>query len=68
MDLVIIDMQYFDVVLRMDLLSKYNAIIYCRKKKVIFHPVEEEKFEMIGDPRRARTPLISSKETFEVRL
>ena len=44
----------------MDLLSKYNAVIHCHKKKVVFHPMDEEKFELIGKPRKTKTPLIST--------
>ena len=40
-DLVIINMQDFDVILRMNLLSKYNAIIHCHEKKVEFHPMDK---------------------------
>ena len=36
-DLMTLIMQDFDVILGMDLLSKYNAIIHGHHKKVVFH-------------------------------
>lgn len=38
LDLVIIDIQDFDVILGMDLLSKYSVIIHYRRKNVVFNP------------------------------
>ena len=53
-------MQEFDVILEMNLLSKYNATIHCRKKKVALNLMDKEKFELISDPWKARTPLIAA--------
>lgn len=33
-DLIVFDMSYFDIILRMDFLSCYRVEIDCRKKKV----------------------------------
>ena len=66
---LVIDMQNFDVILRMDLLLEYNAAIYFCKKKVIFNPIYEGKFELVGNPRKTRNTInlfFESKETFEV--
>ena len=35
-DLIILEKVDYDVILGMDWLSKYNATIFCRKKKVVF--------------------------------
>ena len=35
-DLIIIDLKDFDVILGMDFLGKYNAVINCRQRKVTF--------------------------------
>ncbi|KAL5578529.1 hypothetical protein UlMin_020228 [Ulmus minor] len=50
-DLIILEIKDFDVILGMDWLSKYNATIYCKKRKVVFEPHGKEKFELIGDPK-----------------
>ena len=53
-------MQDFDVILGMNLLSKYNVIIHCHKKKMVIYLTDEEKFKLIGDPMKARILLISA--------
>lgn len=53
-------------ILGMDFLSKYNFVIHYHKKKVVFKPVGEDKFKLIGDSRKARTPLISTLVTKEL--
>ena len=52
-NLIILDMQDFDVILGMDWLSKYSATIDCRRKKVIFDIPGEEKFEFIGNSKKS---------------
>ena len=42
----------------MDWLSKYNANIDCKKKRVIFPPSEEYQFVFIGTPSKTRMPMI----------
>ncbi|KAL5547540.1 hypothetical protein UlMin_002771 [Ulmus minor] len=44
----------------MDWLSKYNATIDCRKRRVIFEPMGEEKFKFVGKPKKSGTPIISA--------
>ena len=43
-DLIVLDMVDYNVILGMDWLSKYNASIFCRRKKVVFQPSEGEIF------------------------
>ena len=53
-------MQDFDVIFVMDQLSKYNYTVQCHNKKVVFNPIDEEKFELVGDPRKSRILIISA--------
>ncbi|KAL5578375.1 hypothetical protein UlMin_020074 [Ulmus minor] len=59
-DLVLIKMYDYDVILGMDFLGKYNALIECRRRRVIFHPYEEQKFEFVGESRKQPKAMISS--------
>ncbi|KAL5538563.1 hypothetical protein UlMin_044881 [Ulmus minor] len=65
-DLIILEIKDFDVILGMDWLSKYNATIHCKKRKVVFEPHGKEKFELIGDPKQSRTPMISAVKAFKL--
>ncbi|KAL5540030.1 hypothetical protein UlMin_046185 [Ulmus minor] len=65
-DLIILEIKDFDVILGMDWLSKYNATIHCKKRKVVFEPHGKEKFELIGDPKQSRTPMISAIKAFKL--
>ncbi|XP_062093847.1 uncharacterized protein LOC133799877 [Humulus lupulus] len=47
-NLIIIDMKDYDVILGMDFLTTYNAIINCSKKEVIFAPVGEDEVHFWG--------------------
>ena len=49
-DLIVLEMVDYDVLLGMDWLSKYNATIFCKKKKVVFQPSKKETFEYKGTP------------------
>ena len=49
-----LDMTDYDVILGMDFLSKYGAMIDCKAKIVGFNPPGEEKFTFFGDRRVAR--------------
>ena len=44
-DLIVLEMVDYDVILGMDWLSKYNATIFCRRKKVVFQPSEGDMFK-----------------------
>ena len=49
-DLMVLEMVDYDLILSIDWLSKYNATIVCRSKKVVFQPSEGEIFEYKGTP------------------
>ena len=57
-NLIVLDMNDFDIILGMDWLSKYNAIIDCRNKKVVFKPIDGEEFEFVSKPREVQIPII----------
>ncbi|KAL5583473.1 hypothetical protein UlMin_015915 [Ulmus minor] len=65
-DLIILEIKDFDVILGMDWMSKYNATIHCKKRKVVFEPHGKENFELIGDPKQSRTPMISAIKAFKL--
>ncbi|KAL5547434.1 hypothetical protein UlMin_002665 [Ulmus minor] len=50
-DLVMLDMTDYDVILGMDFLSKYGAMIDYKARTVGFNPPGEEKFTFFGDKR-----------------
>jgi hypothetical protein len=47
-NLVVIAVQWFDVVLRMDWLVKHYARIDCVRKEVTFRPLEGEAITFVG--------------------
>ena len=53
-DLIVLEIVDYDVILDIDWLSKYNATIFCRRKKVVFQPCEGEIFEYKGTPRGSK--------------
>ena len=61
-DLVILDMTDYDVILGMDFLSKYGAIIDCKAKTVGFKPPREEMFTFIGNRRCSQKMFISTMQ------
>ena len=58
-DLVILEMQDYDVILSMDWLAKCNATIDCKKKRVVFQLSEKDQFMFVGTLSKARMPIIS---------
>ncbi|KAL5562561.1 hypothetical protein UlMin_032308 [Ulmus minor] len=48
-DLIILDMYDYDVILGMNFLSKYNATIECRHRRVNFRPNENDEFSYTGE-------------------
>ena len=50
-DLVMLDMTNYDVIMGMDFLSKYRAMIDCKAKTVGFNPPGEEMFTFFDDKR-----------------
>ena len=59
-DLIIIDLKDFDVILGMDFLGKYNAVINCRQRKVTFTPDGDKKFTYIGKSLRQPKMMVSA--------
>ena len=59
-DLIVLEMVDYDVILGMDWLSKYNATIFCRRKKVVFQPSKREVFEDKGTLRGSKWPVVSA--------
>ncbi|KAL5562387.1 hypothetical protein UlMin_032134 [Ulmus minor] len=44
----------------MDFLSKYNATIECRYRRVVFRPTENDEFSYVGEGGRSHKVIISS--------
>ncbi|KAL5580695.1 hypothetical protein UlMin_013137 [Ulmus minor] len=59
-DLIILNMYDYDVILGMDFLSKYNATIECRYRRVVFRPNEDDEFSYTGEGRQSQKMIISS--------
>ncbi|KAL5554756.1 hypothetical protein UlMin_042157 [Ulmus minor] len=59
-DLIILNMYDYDVILGMDFLSKYNATIECRHRRVNFRPNEDDEFSYTGEGRQSQKMIISS--------
>lgn len=57
-DLIVLDMQDFDIILYIDFLSHYRAKIGCKKNKVHFQMKNEEEFSF--DKCRVLTMMISN--------
>ncbi|KAL5556781.1 hypothetical protein UlMin_039017 [Ulmus minor] len=51
-DLIILNMYDYDVILGMDFLSKYNATIECRYRRVTFKPSDNDEFSYLGEDQR----------------
>ena len=62
-DLIFLETVDYDVIFGMDWLSKPNAIIFCKKKKVVFQPSEEETFQYKGTPRGSKWSMILEMKT-----
>ncbi|XP_062118898.1 uncharacterized protein LOC133832595 [Humulus lupulus] len=61
-DLIELDMFDFDIILGMDWLAKYNAIIDCKKNMVVFKIDGDEPFAFVGTVTGLRIPIISALE------
>ena len=59
MDLIVLDMVYYEVILGIDWMLKYHVSIDCMKKIVTLKPPEEEEFLFIGTTKKLRTLVIS---------
>ena len=58
-DLIILNLYDYDVIMGMDFLSKYNATIECRYRRVIFRPIDNDEFSYMGEGRRSQKVIIS---------
>ena len=67
-DLIVLEMVDYDVILGMDWLSKYNAIIYCRRKKEVFQPSGGETFEYKVTLRGSKWPVVSALKVSKMLL
>ncbi|KAL5560047.1 hypothetical protein UlMin_036258 [Ulmus minor] len=59
-DLIMLSLHDYDVILGMDFLSKYNATIECRHRRVVFRPTENDEFSYVGEGGRSHKVIISS--------
>ena len=59
-NLIILDMYDYDVLLGMDFLTKYNATIECRHRRVTFKPSDNDEFNFVGEDQRKQKMIISS--------
>ena len=59
-NLLVLEMGDYDVILSMDWLTRYNATIFCKKKKAVFQPSEEDAFEYKGTPQRSKWLVVTT--------
>jgi hypothetical protein len=59
-DLIVLDMRDFDVLLGMDWLSYYHAVVHCREKMVCFRIPKQEEFCFKGTPLRKVSRFVSA--------
>ena len=61
-DLIELAMDGFDMILGMDLLSKYEATIDWKRRMVTFEPEGEVPFVFVGTVSRPRAPMILAQK------
>lgn len=61
-DLLVLEMQDYDIILNIDRQTKYNATIVCKKNNVIFQPTKGDVFEFKSTSKEKRLPMISAME------
>ncbi|XP_062075127.1 uncharacterized protein LOC133779150 [Humulus lupulus] len=59
-DLLILDLHEYDVILGMDWLSKYGAIVNYKKRRVVFKAIGEVSFTFQGAAREKKFAMISA--------
>ena len=59
-NLIELEIDDFDVILGMDMLSKYGATIDCKRRNVTFAPEGETPFVLVGSAFVPRVPMISA--------
>ena len=55
-----LEIDYFDLILGMDLLAKYGANIDCKRKTITFTPEGETPFVFLGTILISKVPRISA--------
>lgn len=58
-DLIILDMYDYDVILGMNFLTKYNAMIECQPRRVTFRLRINDEFSFVGECHQKRKMIIS---------
>ena len=61
-DAVILEMIDYDLIIGMDFLSKYNASIECRRRRVVFNLHDEKYFVFVGEMRKKNKMFLSTLE------
>ena len=59
-DLIMLNLHDYDVILGIDFLSKYNATIECRHRRVVFRLTDNDEFSYVGEGGRSQKVIISS--------
>ena len=65
-DLVVINLEEFDVILGMDWLSKHHTIMNCYTKEVIIETSGQEKIVLVGERKIIPSYLISATMAFQL--
>ena len=58
----------YDIILRVDILIKYNAIVECRPRRVIFRPSNNDEFNFVSENQRKKKMIISSMKARKMLL
>ena len=59
-NLIIIDLYDYDIILGMDFLGKYNAVIDCQRRAVTFKPAGDKEFIFRGSTPKQPKMFISA--------
>lgn len=65
-NLIVISMNDYVVILGIDFLRKYNAIIDCRNWKVTFKPSTEREFTYMGTTQKQFVQMVSTMRTSRI--
>ena len=60
MDLLVLDLHEYVVIFYMDCLTKYGAVVNCKRRKVTFNPPGEEPFVFQGTTYEKNFAIIST--------
>jgi hypothetical protein len=67
-NLIVFNMEGFDIILEMDLLSNNQAIIDCRSKEIIFRLLTNTEFKFVGTKVSDTLQLISATQAKQLIL